>query len=108
MRLACWLRGPAATIFLKAQYAARCVAVRKVRDGEDAIANTRDACATQRSREQLLLIRSRDEPYRDMVKRILLSALRITIAVAAVLTLFWWFGIRMPSKNISKAAPLSS
>src|ERR1043166_2257194 len=42
-----------------------------------------------------------------MFKRILFSALRITIAVAAVLTLLWWFGMRMPGKNISKAAPLS-
>jgi len=39
--------------------------------------------------------------------RIFLSALRITIAVAAVLALLWWFGVRMPGKNISKAAPLS-
>jgi hypothetical protein len=34
------------------------------------------------------------------------SALRITIAVAAILALLWWFGMRMPGKNI-KAAPLS-
>jgi hypothetical protein len=40
-------------------------------------------------------------------KRILFSFLRITIAVAAVLALLWWFGVRMPGKNISKAAPLS-
>jgi hypothetical protein len=40
-------------------------------------------------------------------KRILLSALRIAIAVAAILALLWWFGIRMPGKNISNAAPLS-
>jgi hypothetical protein len=39
--------------------------------------------------------------------QILLSALRITIAVAAILALLWWFGVRMPGKNISKAAPLS-
>src|SRR5438552_12567712 len=43
-----------------------------------------------------------------MLKRILFSALRITIAVAAVLALLWWFGVRMPGKNISNAAPLSS
>src|SRR5437762_1419954 len=42
-----------------------------------------------------------------MLKRILFSALRITIAVAAVLALLWWFGVRMPGKNISNAAPLS-
>jgi Peptidase family M28 len=41
------------------------------------------------------------------VKRIFFSALCITIAVAAVLALLWWFGIRMPGKNISKTEPLS-
>jgi hypothetical protein len=41
------------------------------------------------------------------VKRISFSALCITIAVAAVLALLWWFGIRMPGKNISKTEPLS-
>jgi hypothetical protein len=40
-------------------------------------------------------------------KRILFSALRVLIAIAAILALLWWFGIRMPGKNISKAAPLS-
>jgi len=40
-------------------------------------------------------------------KRILFSALRITVAVAAVLALLWWFGMRMPGKNISKTGPLS-
>jgi hypothetical protein len=39
--------------------------------------------------------------------RILFSALRITIAVVAVFALLWWFGVRMPGKNISNAAPLS-
>jgi hypothetical protein len=39
--------------------------------------------------------------------RIFLSALRITIGVAAVLALLWWFGMRMPGKNISKASALS-
>jgi hypothetical protein len=42
-----------------------------------------------------------------VLKRILLSAARITIVVVAILTLLWWFGVRMPGKNISKAAPLS-
>ena len=42
-----------------------------------------------------------------MFKRILSSALRIAIAVAAFFALLWWFGVRMPGKNISKAAPLS-
>jgi hypothetical protein len=40
--------------------------------------------------------------------RILFSALRITLAVVTILALLWWFGVRMPGKNISKAAPLSS
>ena len=34
-------------------------------------------------------------------------ALRITIVVVAVLVLLWWFGMRMPGKNVSKAGPLS-
>ena len=42
-----------------------------------------------------------------MLQRLLFSALRITIAVAAILALLWWFGMRMPGKNISKPAPLS-
>jgi hypothetical protein len=42
-----------------------------------------------------------------MLLRILFSVLRIAIAVAAVLALLWWFGVKMPGKNISKAAPLS-
>jgi hypothetical protein len=39
--------------------------------------------------------------------KILSSALRIAIVVAAVLVLLWWFGMRMPGKNVSKAGPLS-
>jgi Peptidase family M28 len=42
-----------------------------------------------------------------MLHRILFSALRISIAVAAILALLWWFGVRMPGKNISKVGPLS-
>ena len=42
-----------------------------------------------------------------MFKRIFLTALRITIAVLAVLTLLWWFGMRMPGKNVFKADLLS-
>jgi len=42
-----------------------------------------------------------------VLKRVLFSVLRITIAVAVVLALVWWFGVRMPGKNVSKAAPLS-
>ena len=41
------------------------------------------------------------------LSKILLTILRIIIAVAAVLVLLWWFGMRMPGKNISKAGPLS-
>jgi len=84
------------------------VAVRKVRDGEDAIASTRDACATRKSREQLLFMSAGDRLGGDVFRRIFFSALRIAIAVAAILALLWWFGIRMPGKNISKVAPLSS
>jgi hypothetical protein len=43
-----------------------------------------------------------------VLRSLLFSALRIAIAVAAVLALLWWFGMRMPGKNISKAAPLST
>ncbi len=39
--------------------------------------------------------------------KILSRALRIAIAVAAILVLLWWFGMRMPGKNVSKAGPLS-
>jgi peptidase M28-like protein len=40
-------------------------------------------------------------------RRIFFSAVRITIAVVAILVLLWWFGMRMPGKNVSKAGPLS-
>src|SRR5215471_17025646 len=43
-----------------------------------------------------------------MLRSLLFSALRITILVVAVLTLLWWFGMRIPGKNVSKAGPLSS
>src|SRR6266550_4088631 len=49
----------------------------------------------------MLLVRS------AALSKLFVSALRITIAVAAILALLWWFGMRMPGKNISKAAPLS-
>ena len=39
--------------------------------------------------------------------KIFFRALRITIVVVAVLVLLWWFGMRMPGKNVSKAGPLS-
>ncbi|MFL6501712.1 MAG: M28 family peptidase [Candidatus Udaeobacter sp.] len=41
------------------------------------------------------------------LSKILFSALRITVAVVAVLVLLWWFGMRMPGKNVSKAGSLS-
>ena len=41
------------------------------------------------------------------LSKIFFSALRVTIAVVAVLVLVWWFGMRMPGKNVSKAGPLS-
>jgi hypothetical protein len=43
-----------------------------------------------------------------MIWKILFTTLRITIAVAAILVLLWWFGVRMPGKSVSKAATLSS
>src|SRR5512133_1001548 len=43
----------------------------------------------------------------DVFRRIFFGALRITIVVAAVLVLLWWFGMRMPGKNVSKAGALS-
>src|SRR5499427_1677799 len=42
-----------------------------------------------------------------MLRSLLFSTLRITIAVVAVLVLLWWFGVRMPGKNVSKVGPLS-
>jgi hypothetical protein len=42
-----------------------------------------------------------------MLLKIVLSALRVTIVVVVVLVLLWWFGIRMPGKNVSKQGPLS-
>jgi hypothetical protein len=41
------------------------------------------------------------------LSKIFFSAFSVLIAVAAVLALLWWFGMRMPGKNVSKAAPLS-
>ena len=42
-----------------------------------------------------------------MLLKIFFTALRVTIVIAAVLVLLWWFGMRMPGKNVSKAGPLS-
>jgi Peptidase family M28 len=39
-------------------------------------------------------------------KKIFFSAVRITVAVVVVFALLWWFGVRMPGKNITHAAPL--
>ena len=41
------------------------------------------------------------------VSKFFFNALRVTIAVAAVLVLLWWFGMRMPGKNVSTAGRLS-
>jgi len=53
---------------------------------------------------------NKDTPFviwPDVSGRIFSSAFRIAIAVVAVLVLLWWFGMRMPGKNVSKAGPLS-
>ena len=42
-----------------------------------------------------------------MFRRFLLSTLCVILAVAAVLSLLWWFCVRMPGKNISNAVALS-
>lgn len=42
------------------------------------------------------------------LSKVVFRALRIAIAVLAVLTLIWWFGMRMPGKNVSSAEPLSA
>jgi hypothetical protein len=42
-----------------------------------------------------------------MFLRVVVSIARVTIAVVAVLVLLWWFGMRMPGKNVSNAGPLS-
>src|SRR6266545_2514377 len=38
----------------------------------------------------------------DVLLKIFSSVLRITIVVVAVLVLLWWFGMRMPGRNVSK------
>ena len=43
-----------------------------------------------------------------MWRRLLFTALRVTLAVVAVFALLWWLGVRMPGKNIAKAASLST
>src|SRR6266481_6324161 len=50
MRLACWFRGLAETIFsLNSFRSDKYRSIGKVRDREDALASTRDACATPRN-----------------------------------------------------------
>jgi Peptidase family M28 len=43
----------------------------------------------------------------NVFRRILSAVLRVAIVVGAVLVLLWWFGMKMPGKNVSKAGPLS-
>lgn len=43
-----------------------------------------------------------------MVRRLFVSGLRIALAVLAIFFLLWWFGMRMPGRNVSTAAPLSA
>ena len=42
-----------------------------------------------------------------VLRSLVFSALRITVVVVAILVLLWWFGMRMPGKNVSAAGPLS-
>lgn len=42
-----------------------------------------------------------------MLRRVLLSSLRIALALGIIFFLLWWVVFRMPGKKISKAAPLS-
>src|SRR5512143_2412501 len=44
----------------------------------------------------------------EVSRPIFFSALRITVALVAILVLLWWFGMRMPGKNVSKAGQLSA
>lgn len=41
-------------------------------------------------------------------RRLCLSGLRIALALLVVFFLLWWFGMRMPGRNVSSAAPLSA
>src|SRR5215831_9027995 len=41
-------------------------------------------------------------------RRIFSVVLRIAIVVTAVLVLLWWFGMKMPGKNVSTAGRLSA
>ncbi len=43
-----------------------------------------------------------------MARRLFASGLRIALAVLVFFFLLWWFGMRMPGRNVSSAAPLSA
>ena len=43
-----------------------------------------------------------------MFRRLCRSGFRIALAVLTFFFLLWWFGMRMPGRNISTAAPLSA
>src|SRR2546430_4604198 len=42
-----------------------------------------------------------------MLRRLFFSALRVTFALVTVFAELWWFGVKMPGKNIPAAAALS-
>jgi|SRR5215468_11839378 len=42
-----------------------------------------------------------------MLRRLLLGVLPVAGTIVAIFALLWWFGIKMPGKNISTAVPLS-
>src|SRR5439155_21435857 len=44
---------------------------------------------------------------RRVSRGLLFASLRVLIALAAVIAATWWFMIKMPGKNVSKAASLS-
>jgi hypothetical protein len=46
--------------------------------------------------------------YDSTFRRLYRSGCRIALAVLAFFFLLWWFGMRMPGRNISSAAPLSA
>ena len=43
-----------------------------------------------------------------MVRRLFVSGFRIALVVLTFFFLLWWFGMRMPGRNVSTAAPLSA
>src|SRR5687768_10874237 len=42
-----------------------------------------------------------------MLRRLSFSVLRIALAIGAFFFLLWWFGVRMPGRNMTTASPLS-